>query len=222
MVCDDEVLGLITVSGEDEIEDPALARLLAPVAEESALALFRLTALADEARRIEAMELANRLAGAAAAAGSDAENALSALRSALSQALRCDSVHLEWIEGDEVRLVVPASDPLFLGAPPRLPLARTRAADALDGRSLREPVAGRRPEDMVLATVGIRHVAVVPLTSGRRRGTLHVGRREPRAFSSGELSLLEMVAERLSLVLAATSGAPAAAATTRPALRVEA
>ena len=193
--------------------------MLAPVAEESGLALVRLEALSDEGRRIETMELANRLAGIAAEAGSDAEGALGALRPALCEALRCDSVHLEWIEGDHVRLVIPGHDPLFLGAPPRLPLAQTRSADASGGRGLREPVAGRRPEDVVLATAGIRHVAVAALDSRGRKGTLQVGRREPRAFTASDLSLLQMVAERLDLVLAAT-GAVAAPAGARPGPRV--
>jgi hypothetical protein len=197
MVCEGEVVGLVTVSGGDEVEDPALARLLSPVAEEAALALTRLQAFGDDRRRIEAMEMANRLAGIAAAAGRDLESVLNAVSPALGEALRCESVHLEWLEGDDVRLVVPARDPLFLGAPPRLPLPRTRSAEALSGRGLREPVAGRRPEDVVLASAGIRHVAVVPISSGRRRGTLQVGRREPRAFTAAEVLLLQLVAERL-------------------------
>lgn len=222
MVCDGEVIGLITVSGGNEIEDPALVRSLRPVAEESALALSRLEALSDERRRIEGMEMANRLAGIAAASGLDAESALDAVRPALCEALRCDSVHVEWVEGDDVRLAVPGRDPLFLGAPARLPLARTRSAEAVFGRGLREPVAGRRPEDVVLATAGIRHVAVAPLSAGGRPGTLQLGRREPRAFSAGELSLLQMVAERLALVLAAAGGRGAPTYRPRPGLEVRA
>ena len=204
MVSDGDAIGLITVSGGIEIEDPAVLGLLRPLAEESALALSRLQTLGDERRRLEAMEVANRLAGIAAASGRDAESALSALRPALSDALRCDSLHLEWIEGDQLRLLVPHRDPLFSTAPARLPLAGTRSSEAVAGRALREPVAGRRPEDVVLAAAAIRHVAVAPLFAAGRPCTLQAGRREPRAFTASELSLLQLVAERLGLVLAAT------------------
>ena len=203
LLSEGELLGVITVSGAGEIAAPATARLLRPIAEEAALGLSRLQALGEEGRRVEAMETANRLAGIAAASAGDDIGAVSALLPALSDALRADSVHLEWIEGDDLRLVIPTRDPLFLSAPPRLPIARTRSAEAVPGRSLREPVAGRRPEDMVLAAVGIRHVAVASLTSAGRPATLQVGRREPRPFSARELSLLQMVADRLALVLAA-------------------
>ena len=203
MLSEGELLGIITVSGAGEVAEPATARLLGPIGEEAALALSRLQALGEESRRAEAMETANRLAGvAAASAGGDAA-AISALLPALGETLRADSVHLEWIEGDDLRLVVPTRDPLFLSAPPRLPSARTRSAEVLPGRSLREPVAGRRPEDMVLAAAGIRHVAVASLTSAGRPASLQVGRREPRPFSARELSLLQRVADRLALVLAA-------------------
>src|SRR5207237_669299 len=155
MVSEGEAIGLITVSGGIEIDDPAVLGLLRPLAEESALALSRLQALGDERRRLEAMEIANRLAG-------------------------------------------------------------TRSSEAVEGRALREPVAGRRPEDVVLATAAIRHVAVAPLFAGGRLCTLQAGRREPRAFTASELSLLQLVAERLGLVLAAAGLGAAAGAGPRP------
>ena len=84
------------------------------------------------------------------------------------------------------------------------------------GRALREPVAGRRPEDVVLAAAAIRHVAVAPLFAAGRPCTLQAGRREPRAFTASELSLLQLVAERLGLVLAAGGLGAAAGAGPRP------
>ncbi|HYM51514.1 MAG TPA: GAF domain-containing protein [Candidatus Limnocylindrales bacterium] len=205
-----ETVGLITLSGPAGFLDPATRRLLPALAEESACTLIRLFALDDERQRTETMETANRLAGMAAGHAHDHAAALAALAPVLRETLRCDSVHLEWVEGDDLRLVLPVSDPLFLCAPPRIPLARTRASEATPGRSLREPVAGRRPEDVVLAAAAIRHVAVAPLRGAGRAGTLQVGRRDARPFTASEGSLLQMLAERLGLVFDAVGG-PAAA-----------
>ena len=49
----------------------------------------------------------------------------------------------------------------------------------------------------------MRQLAVAPLQSAGMEGTLQLGRRLPRAYSAGELLLVELLAERLALLFAA-------------------
>ena len=90
-------------------------------------------------------------------------------------------------------------------------LAGTRTAEALlQGKPLREPLTGRRPEDLFGVPAGLRQLAVAPLQSAGMEGTLQLGRRLPRAYSAGELLLVQLLAERLGLLFAA--GRPASVA----------
>ena len=154
------------------------------------------------------MEQANRLAGLAARHAANQVAALEAIRPALADTLRSESLHLEWVDGDRLRLVVGENDPLQGHAPGWLSLAGTRTAEALlQGRALREPLTGRRPEDLFGVPAGLRQLAVAPLRSAGMEGTLQLGRRLPRAYSAGELLLVELLAERLALLFAAGRGA---------------
>jgi GAF domain-containing protein len=80
----------------------------------------------------------------------------------------------------------------------------------LQGRGLREPMTGRRPEDLFMVPAGLRQVALAPIRCAGTEGTLQLGRRLPRAYSAGELMVLQLLAERLGLLFA---GGLAAAAT---------
>src|SRR3979411_1822022 len=65
---------------------------------------------------------------------------LAAIRPALASLLRSESLHLEWVQGDRVNLVIGHNDPLEAHAPRWLSLAGTRTAEALlEHRALREP-----------------------------------------------------------------------------------
>jgi hypothetical protein len=201
---DGEPNGLITVAGcRADLDAPARGAIR-QVAEDMAATLQRLEAVDEQRQRTDAMEQANRLAGLAAPYVADQAAALAAIRPALAETLRSESLHLEWINGDRLRLVVGRNDPLDGHAPAWLPLAGTRTAAAmLQGRALREPLAGRRPEDLFGVPAGLRHIAVVPLRCAGREGTLQLGRRLPRAYSGGELLVLQLLAERLALLFAA-------------------
>ena len=200
---DGELNGLITVAGMPADFDPVTRSVVREVATEMATALQRLQTLDAERQRVEAMEQANRLAGLAARFAANPAAALAAIRPALAEPLRSESLHLEWVEGDRLQLVVGADDPLEGHAPSWLALAGTRSAQALlEGRVLREPLNGRRPEDLFGVPAGLRQLAVAPLRSGPREGTLQLGRRLPRAYSAGEALLLQLLAERLGLLFA--------------------
>jgi hypothetical protein len=201
--------GLITVAGQPRALDPPAQGLIHAVAEEMGATLHRLQALDDQRHRTEAMEQANRLAGLAAPHAGDQRAALAAIRPAIADLLRSESLHLEWVTGDRLQLVVSEDDPLQPHAPSWLPLAGTRTADVmLDGRPLREPLTGRRPEDLFGVPAGLRQIAVAPLRCAGADGTLQLARRLPRAYAASELVLLQLLAERLGLLFAA--GLPAA------------
>jgi hypothetical protein len=154
------------------------------------------------------MEQANRLAGRAAPYAGDPAAALAAIRPALADLLRSESLHLEWVYGDRLQLIVPDHDPLQDHAPGWLPLAGTRTADAqLEGRAMREALAGRRPEDLFGVPAGLRHIAVAPMRCGELEGTLQMARRLPRAYAASEVLVLERLAERLGVLLAAAAPA---------------
>ena len=201
---DGESNGLITVAGRAADLNPTVRALIRSVGDEMGATLLRLHALDDQRQRTEAMEQANRLAGLAAQHASDQAAALAAIRPALASLLRSESLHLEWVQGDRLTLVVGGHDPLEAHAPRWLSLAGTRTADALlQGRPLREPLTGRRPEDLFGVPAGLRQIAVAPLHSAGVDGTLQLGRRLPRPYAAGELLLLQLLAERLGLLFAA-------------------
>jgi hypothetical protein len=201
--------GLITIAGQRRELGPATQGLIRSVGEEMGATLLRLQALDDQRQRTEAMEQANRLAGLAAPHAGNQRAALAAIRPAIADALRSESLHLEWVDGDRLQLVIGADDPLELHAPTRLPLAGTRTAEALlEGRALREPLTGRRPEDLFGVPSGLRQIAVAPIRCAGIEGTLQLGRRLPRAYAASEVLLLQLLAERLGLLFAA--GLPAA------------
>jgi hypothetical protein len=100
--------------------------------------------------------------------------------------------------------VVSDHDPLQGHAPGWLSLAGTRSADAvLQKHAVREPMTGRRPEDLFFVPAGLRHVAVAPFRCGELDGTLQLSRRLPRPYAAGEILLLQLLAERLGLLFAA-------------------
>ena len=196
--------GLITVAGRAGDFDPTVRALIRSVGDEMGATLLRLQSLDDQRQRTEAMEQANRLAGLAAQYALDPSAALAAIRPALANLLRSESLHLEWVQGDRVTLVVGGNDPLEAHAPRWLSLAGTRTAEALlQRRALREPLTGRRPEDLFGVPAGLRQIAVAPLHSAGVDGTLQLGRRLPRPYAAGELLLLQLLAERLGLLFAA-------------------
>jgi hypothetical protein len=204
VVVDGAVAALVTVGADAETFDTGTRGLIRAVAEETAVALTRLQAVDDQQARRLAMEQANRLAGLAAAHAGDQAAALDALLPALTGLLRADSIHLEWVDGDQVELVVGSQDPLASLTPESLPLAGTRTADALaQGRMLREAITGRRPEDMFCVPAGLRHMAVVPLRCAGVDGTLQVARHDVRGYSTADTLVLELLAERLALLFAA-------------------
>ncbi len=209
---DDEVNGLITVSGADRQVDEATAReLLRQLADDMGGTLSRLQVVDEQRQRAEAMEQANRLAGLAAHYASSPAAALAAIRPAVAEVLRSESLHLEWVDGDAVVLITPLGDVLEGHAPVELPLAGTRTAEALlQGRVIREPITGRRPEDLFLVPAGVRQLAVAPLQCAGVRGTVQLGRRLPRPYASSELLVLQLLADRLGLLFAAdiASGSP--------------
>jgi hypothetical protein len=207
VVLEGEVAGLLTVAAVKVSFDQPACELLRGLAEEVGVALGRLQASDEERNRRLAMEQANRIAALAAAHATDHAAALEALMPELAAVLRLNSVHLEWLDGDQLEIVCASSDPLVGYAPASLPLAGTRTADALlQGRTLREPITGRRPEDLFCVPAGLRHAAVVPLRCAGVDGTLQVARRDSRAFSAGETMVVELLAERLSLLFAGGIG----------------
>ncbi len=194
---EDGLNGLITVAGHAVELDPPTRELIRAVGDEMGATLLRLAMLDEERQQTEAMEQANRLAGLAAPYAADQRAALGAIRPALADVLRSESLHLEWVNGDRLQLVVPEGDPLQDHAPSWLPLAGTRSAEAqLEGRALREPLAGRRPEDLFGVPAGLRHIAVAPMRCAEVDGTLQIGRRLPRAAAPA------------SVVNSTTGGAP--------------
>lgn len=198
--------GLITVAGRARDFDAPTLLLVRALADEVGASLWRLQARDAERQQTEAMEQANRLAGLAARYAVDQRAALGAIRPALADVLRSESLHLEWIHGDRVQLIVPDGDPLQDHAPSWLPLAGTRSAEAqLEGRALREPLAGRRPEDLFGVPAGLRHVAVAPMRCGEVEGTLQMARRLPRAYAASEVLVLQRLAERLAVLFAAAA-----------------
>lgn len=208
---DDDVNGLITVSGPRAVIDASARRVVRQVADEMAGTLRRVQALDEHRQRTEAMEQANRLAGVAAHYASAPGAALAAVLPLVGESLRSESLHLEWVDGDTVVVVAPLGDALEGHAPADLPLAGTRTAEALlQGRAIREPVTGRRPEDLFMVPAGIRQLAIAPLTCANVRGTVQLGRRLPRPYSAGELLILQLLADRLGLLFAAglTTGTP--------------
>jgi len=198
-----ELAALLTVgAAKDAFAEPAIG-LLRSLSEEVGVALGRLQDIDEQRNRRLAMEQANRIAALAAGQATDHAAALEALMPELAAGLRLNSVHLEWVDGDQLEIVFGSSDPLAAYAPSRLPLAGTRSAEALlQGRTLREPITGRRPEDLFCVPAGLRHAAVVPMRCAGVDGTLQVGRRDSRAFTAGETLLVELLAERLSLLFA--------------------
>ena len=199
-----ELNGLITVAGRRARLVAGARGLIRPVAEEMGESLQRLQALDGERLRTEAMEHANRLAGLAARHAGDQAAALAAIRPALADTLRSESLHLQWVHGDRLALVISGDDPLQGHAPAWLSLAGTRTADALlQGHALREPMTGRRPEDMFFVPAGLRHVAVAPFRCGELEGTLQLSRQLPRPYAGGELLLVQLLADRLGLLFAA-------------------
>ena len=206
---DGALTGLITVAGRRSELDAATQGLIRSLADEMGATLVRLRALDDQRQRTDAMEQANRLAGLAAPHAGDQRAALDAIRPAITDLLRSESLHLEWVNGDRLQLVVGEDDPLQPHAPTWLPLAGTRTAEALlEGRALREPLTGRRPEDLFGVPAGLRQMAVAPLRCAEVEGTLQLARRLPRAYAASEVLLLQLLAERLGLLFAA--GVPAA------------
>jgi hypothetical protein len=201
---DGELNGLITIAGRRGGLSAGSRSLIQGVAEEMGATLQRLQALDDERLRTEAMEHANRLAGLAARHASDQAAALEAIRPAVADMLRSESLHLEWVHGDRLALVVSDHDPLQGHAPGWLSLAGTRSADALlQKHAVREPMTGRRPEDLFFVPAGLRHVAVAPFRCGELEGTLQLSRRLPRPYAAGEVLLLQLLADRLGLLFAA-------------------
>src|SRR5256886_716831 len=138
-----ELNGLITVAGHRLDLDPQTRGTVRGVADEMAAALQRLEAVDDARQRTEAMEQANRLAGLAARHAADQVAALEAIRPALADTLRSESLHLEWVDGDRLRLVVGENDPLQGHAPGWLSLAGTRTADGDDRERLERTVSTR-------------------------------------------------------------------------------
>lgn len=206
---DGDLNGLITVAGGEGALDGTTQGLIRAVGSEMGTGLTRLQSLNDQRQVAEAMEQANRLAGLATPFAADQRAALAAIRPVIADLLRSESLHLEWVYGDRLQLVVAADDPLQDHAPSWLPLAGTRTADALlEGRGLREPLAGRRPEDLFGVPAGLRHIAVAPLRCADVEGTLQLARRLPRAYAASELLVLQQLAERLGVLFAA--GLPAA------------
>lgn len=211
-----DINGLITVAGRRRELDSATRGLVRSVADEMGTTLLRLQTQDDQRQRAEAMEQANRLAGLAAPFAGDQRAALAAIRPAIADLLRSESLHLEWVKGDRLQLVVGEDDPLQAHAPAWLPLAGTRTADALlEGRTVRESLTGRRPEDLFGVPAGLRHVAVAPLRSGELDGTLQLARRLPRAYAASEVLVLQLLAERLGLLFAAGLPAGVAQSTTQ-------
>jgi hypothetical protein len=201
---DGELNGLITLAGRRRELDAPGHGLAKQVAEEMGSTLLRLHALDEQRHRTEAMEQANRLAGLAAPYAGNQRAALAAILPAISETLRSESLHLEWVEGDAIEMVVAEGDPLLGQAPPTLALAGTRTGEALlNGRALREPMTGRRPEDLFMVPAGLRQVAIAPMNCAGVNGTLQLGRRLPRAYSAGELLVLQLLADRLALLFAA-------------------
>lgn len=201
---DGDLNGLITISGRTQDFDAAGRRIVRQVADEMGGTLVRLQALDDQRQRADAMEQANRLAGLAARHAADQATALAAMLPAIAEMLRSESLHLEWVDGDLIELVVGDGDALESHAPEQLPLADTRTAEALlQGRPLREPVTGRRPEDLFLGPAGLRQLAVAPLRCAGVTGTLQLARRLPRPYASGELLTLQLLADRLGMLFAA-------------------
>jgi len=201
--------GLITVAAAQQELDAETRAVIRSVGDEMGATLFRLHSLDDQRQRADAMEQANRLAALAAPHAGDQRAALAAIRPAIIDLLRSESLHLEWVMGDRLELVVAEGDPLQDHAPPALPLAGTRSAEALlEGHALREPLTGRRPEDLFGVPAGLRHIAVAPLKCGDIDGTLQLARRLPRPYAASEGLLLQLLAERLGLLFAA--GLPAA------------
>ncbi len=212
---EDGLNGLITVAGHAAELDPPTQELIRAVGDEMGATLLRLAMLDEERQQTEAMEQANRLAGLAAPYAADQRAALGAIRPALADVLRSESLHLEWVNGDRLQLVVPEGDPLQDHAPSWLPLAGTRSAEAqLEGRAMREPLAGRRPEDLFGVPAGLRHIAVAPMRCAEVDGTLQIGRRLPRAYASSEVLVLQRLAERLSVLFAAAAPASVVNSTT--------
>jgi hypothetical protein len=200
--------GLITVAGGERALDATTQGFIRSVGNEMGATLLRLQVLDDQRQQAEAMEQANRLAGLATPYAADQRAALAAIRPVIADLLRSESLHLEWVYGDRVQLVVGEDDPLQDHAPSWLPLAGTRTADALlEGRALREPLAGRRPEDLFGVPAGLRHIAVAPLRCAEMEGTLQLARRLPRAYAASEVLVLIQLAERLGVLFAA--GLPA-------------
>ena len=213
---EDGTNGLITVAGRADALDLSTQGLIRALGAEMGATLLRLATLDEERQQTEAMEQANRLAGLAAPFADDQRAALGAVRPALAEVLRSESLHLEWVNGDRLQLVIPEGDPLQDHAPSWLPLAGTRTAEVeLEGRALREPLAGRRPEDLFGVPAGLRHIAVAPIRCGEVAGTLQMARRLPRAYAASEVLVLERLAERLSVLFApATPGASVVNSTT--------
>lgn len=203
---EDGLNGLITVAGRAREFDVPTQGLIRAVGDEMGATLLRLQTLDQERQQTEAMEQANRLAGLAAPYAGDQRAALAAIRPAIPDLLRSESLHIEWVNGDRLQLVVAEGDPLQDHAPVWLPLAGTRAAEAiLEGRALREPLAGRRPEDLFAVPAGLRHIAVAPMRCGEYEGTLQMARRLPRAYAASELLVLQRLAERLGVLFAAAA-----------------
>jgi hypothetical protein len=201
---DGELNGLITIAGSDRNLHGTTRVLARQVAEEMGTTLVRLQGLDEQRQRTDAMEQANRLAGLAAQHAANQPAALAAIRPLIAETLRSESLHLEWVDGDAIELVLCDDDPLAGHAPQRLPLAGTRTAEALlQARPLREPMTGRRPEDLFMVPAGLRQVVIAPLQCAGRTGTLQLARRLPRAYSAGELLVLQLLAERLGLLFAA-------------------
>ena len=201
---EDGLNGLITVAGRARELDVPTQGLIRAVGDEMGATLLRLQTRNDERQQAEAMEQANRLAGLAAPHAADQRAALAALRSGIADVLRSESLHLEWVNGDRMRLIVAEGDPLQDHAPTWLPLAGTRTAEALlEGRALREPLAGRRPEDLFGVPAGLRHIAVAPMRCDDVEGTLQLARRLPRPYAASEVLVLQLLAERLGVLFAA-------------------
>jgi hypothetical protein len=201
---EDGLNGLITVAGHARELDAPTQGLIRAVGDEMGASLLRLQTRNDERQQAEAMEQANRLAGLAAPYAADQRAALAAIRPGIADVLRSESLHLEWVNGDRVQLIVAEGDPLQDHAPTWLPLAGTRTAEAqLEDRALREPLAGRRPEDLFGVPAGLRHIAVAPLRCGDLQGTLQLARRLPRPYATSEVLVLQLLAERLGVLFAA-------------------
>jgi hypothetical protein len=207
--------GLITVAGLPQELDAATQGLIRSLGVEMGATLIRLQGLDDQQQRTEAMEQANRLAGLAAPHAGDQRAALAVIRPAIADVLRSESLHLEWMNGDRLQLVIGEGDPLEGHAPAWIPLAGTRSAEVLlEGNSLREPLTGRRPEDLFGVPAGLRQIAVAPLRCAGVDGTLQLARRLPRTYAASEVLMLQLLAERLGLLFAAGVPAPSVANST--------